>query len=481
MRRLFSDLRLSISTRLALWFGLSFLLLLSVFVVFLYAGFHIGLHRDFEEQLERDRARALDLVRLEGNSATFQSDGPLTTGSYDVEGTGGTYVRLISPQGEVLQRSANIETDTFTPHLPNDESPETVAHTWRGAPARTVYTPVSGPSGRPAAWLEITRLESALHDELHRLGWLLVFGVFLAAATAIAAGHYLARRALRPVAEITEASRQIQAEDLSRRLPTEFGVRDELTELAETLNALLERLYASFERERRFRADAAHEMFTPLSAIQSEIDVTLRRDRTGSEYENALAAVRVHAGRLKDMVESLLELSRAEALETSRGTTVDASALASQVVERFRHRAVAQDVLLETGGDGAVLVRLGRSDLDTILSNLIDNALKYASDGGHVSVSVTATEAEAIVCVRDTGVGFSEDEREHLFDRFYRANGESGVRTPGSGLGLSIVRAIASAYGGAVKAESEGPGRGSRFTVVLPRAEQEMNVSSRRH
>lgn len=470
MHRLLSDLRFSISTRLALWFGLSFLFLLSVFVIFLYAGFHVGLHRDFEEQLERDRTRTLDLVRLEGDGVRLQSDGPLTAGSYDVEGTDGTYVRLISPQGEVLQRSANMQKESFGPRLPDDDEPEMVSHGWRGAPARTLYTPISGPSGRQAAWLEITRLESALHDELHRLGWLLVFGVLLAAAIAISAGHYLAHRALRPVAQITEASRRIQAEDLNRRVPTDFGVRDELTELAETLNALLDRLAASFERERRFRADAAHEMFTPLSAIQSEIDVTLRRARSDSEYENALAAVRAHARKLKDIVEGLLELSRAEALETSRATVVDASHAARQVVERFSSRADDLGVDIETHVGDQIMVGLDPADLETMLSNLIDNAIKYTGEGGRIRVSLEVRPNGAILSVSDTGVGFSEEHRARLFDRFFRANGGAEAQASGSGLGLSITKAIARAYGGDVRAESAGSGRGSRFTVVLPGA-----------
>jgi signal transduction histidine kinase len=477
MDRFFSDLRFSISTRLALWFGLSFLLLLSVFVIFLYTGFHVGLHRDFQEQLEDDQTRALDLVRRDGDGVRLQSEGPLSAGSYDVEGTGGTYVRLLSPRGAVLQRSANMQEESFAPYLPDGHEPEVVAHTWRGAPVRTVYTPISGPSGRPAAWLEVTRLESALHDELHRLGWLLVFGVLLAAAIAIAAGYYLARRALRPVAQITEAALQIQAQDLARRVPMEFGVRDELTELAETLNALLDRLAASFERERRFRADAAHEMFTPLSAIQSEIDVTLRRSRSGSEYQGALAAVRDHARRLKDIVEDLLELSRVESLEANRATTVDASEIASQVVKRFRSRADEESVHIEINTDEQVMMRVDPVDLETILSNLIDNALKYTLEGGRISVSFTRTATNAVLSVSDTGAGFTEEERRHLFDRFYRANGDAATQAPGSGLGLSIAKAIVLAYDGEIDAESEGPGRGSRFTVTFAVTESRVAIA----
>lgn len=468
MRSVLSGLRLSISTRLALWFGLSFLLLLSVFVIFLYAGFHVGLHRDFQRQLQSDLARAINLVRMTGDAATLRVDGPLTAGSYDVSGTGGTYVRLLSQEGNALQRSANFSDDAFVPRIPSEDKQATVGHTWKGVPARTVYTPLRGANDVPVAWLEVTRLESALHNELHRLEWLLAIGVLLGAAVAFGAGYLIARRALRPVVRITEASRRIQAEDLDRRVPADFGVRDELTDLAETLNALLDRLSASFKRERRFRADAAHEMFTPLSAIQSEIDVTLRKDRSAAEYEGALDAVRVHAKRLNAIVDGLLELSRAEALDSSRVPPTDASAIVSQVVDRNRRRAEDRHVTIRKSVEDSLLVRIEPGDLQSIVSNLLDNAIKYTPDGGIVTVELAGDANEVRFKVTDTGAGFTSAERRHLFDRFFRTNGATKSSAEGSGLGLSIVKAITEAYGGRVDAQSEGEGQGSTFTLTIP-------------
>lgn len=474
MRRILSQLRLSISTRLALWFGLSFLLLLSVFVIFLYVGFHVSLHRDFQDQLENDLVRTLDLVTVEGSAASLRPADVLVSGPYDVEGTAGTYVRLLAPTGELLGRSANMDSG-FDSDIPSGREAKSIFHEWRGTPARTVYTPIGIEGTDPLAWLEVTRLESALHDELHRLGWLLFAGVLLGSAMAVAAGHQLARRALRPVAQITEASRQIQAEDLDGRVPATFGVRDELTELAETLNALLDRLSATFARERRFRTDAAHEMFTPLSAIQSEIDVTLRRRRSEDEYAQALGAVQRHTTRLQEIVEGLLELSRAEALETKITGTVDAAAVAFKVVERFRARANERDVRLELDCEDDLLIAIDESDLSTVLSNLVDNALKYTPVGGKISVEVRRESGAAHVSISDTGLGFSEAERPNLFDRFYRATTASHDTIPGQGLGLSIVRAIVHAYEGQIWAESSGSGQGSCFAVTLPLAK---NASS---
>ncbi|MEX0820775.1 MAG: ATP-binding protein [Rhodothermales bacterium] len=459
----------SISTRLAVWYGLSFLLMLSVFVVFLYASFHLSLHHDFNDQMQADTERTLEMVSGSSNEPRLVSDDALSSGAYTMDGSAGTYVRVLSSDGEVLHRSANFPAAaSFSPRPPAGTLESNRGHSWQGAPARSTYASVRGPDGSAVGWVEITRLESAVHRELHRLGWLLAVGIVLGTGVAAVAGHRLARRALRPVTDITQAARRIEAEDLRQRLPTEFGVHDELTELAETLNGLLERLDASFTRERRFRADAAHEMFTPLSAIQSETDVALRMDRSPPAYRQSLEAVRRHAGRMSTIVEDLLELSRAEALRVDEVGPVDVGRAVAGVVDEFRGRAADQDIEIRIRTDSSVEARITPSDLVNVVTNLIDNAIKYTPEKGCVEAAVRLEGRHAVVRVKDTGIGLSGEQKEQLFDRFYRAGNGKDVR--GSGLGLSIAQAIVAAYGGTLDAESSGAGEGSTFTVRLPRA-----------
>ena len=465
-----SRLRLPISVRLTFWYGLSLLILLSVFVVFLYTSFHVNLHRDLSDQIMQAQRLLLPAIETETETPTLVPSAAIRSIAYRADGADGTYVRLLSSDGDVLYQSPNFAAHhRFRPSLPASMTETFYNHRWEGVPARSQYTPVRNASGEMRAWLEITRLESAIHRELHRLEWLLAVGIVLGVLIAIGSGYGLARRALRPVAMLTEAANDIRVTDLNHRLPTDFGVRDELTDLADTFNAMLGRLQASFERERRFRADAAHEMFTPLSATLSEIDVALRRPRDASTYKQTLQTVRDHTRRVSETLDGLLRLSRAEAIDHAQAKAVNLAELSRQRLDAFSPQARAEQIAVhhEVEPDAFVLADPGH--IDTLLDNLIDNAIKYTPPGGTVCLSIRVEAEEIVLTVSDSGIGFETTERAHLFDRFYRSDKPAVRQTHGSGLGLSIVRAIVEGYDGRIQAHSEGLDQGSTFEVRFPR------------
>jgi signal transduction histidine kinase len=461
--------RWSISTRLALSYGLSMLLLLSGFVIFLYSSVHIGLHHDFENQLLEEALQLRHAVRLVEGVPELRSEFVPPSVAYEVEGGGGTFVRLLSPAGGVLYRSPSFgDSATFVPAPPPSSEKGSRAHEWRGQPVRSLYTPLTNERGGVYGWLETTRVESDLHRDLHRLAWLLTVGVLLGSSVAMGFGYWLARRALRPVADLTRATHRIRAENLEERLPVASGVHDEVTELAGTLNDLLARLDASFEREHRFRADAAHEMFTPISALQSEIEVTLRKDREAKEYRQTLLTLGSHTRRLSEIVEALLQLSRAESLKQTSPVSTDASEAARCQIDLVQARAEGKSIHLWHQIPPGLTVGVERRHLDTVVANLLDNAVKFTEEAGRVGIEVEKEDGVVVLRVSDTGAGFSEEESEHLFDRFYRADHLAVQKERGSGLGLSIVKAIVEAHGGIVRATSQGLGLGSTFEVQLP-------------
>ena len=460
---MFSKLRLSISTRLALWYGFSVLLLLGLFGTYLYVSFHVGLHRDFAAALEREKTHLLQTVQQSAASpkrALRLASRPAASN---------TYVRLLSPEGDVQDRTPNLASrGELEPVPPASAQEKTVARHWGAAHARTLYVPLDQPGGGLAGWLEITRLESQLHRELHRLAWLLTLGGLLAAAVAIAAGYGLARRALRPVSRLTRAARQIQEEGLGRHLPTTEGVRDELTDLAEAFNGMLAQLETSFQRERRFRADAAHELMTPLSAVQSEAEVTLRKRRNQEDYEESIRRILQRSRKMSALVEGLLQLSRAERPPGRLAAEkVSLSRVAKHVLDQIAPRAEAKQLMLSEDIAPNVMVRGDEESIGVMTENLVDNAIKYTPERGEVTVSVSREEGEAVLQVRDTGAGFAPEQANKLFDRFYRLT-ENGSNEAGTGLGLPIAQALAAAHGGRISARSEGPDRGSTFEVRLP-------------
>jgi signal transduction histidine kinase len=281
---------------------------------------------------------------------------------------------------------------------------------------------------------------------------------------------------------MTEAARRMSEAEgrgaFADRLPADFGPPDELTELAETFNGLLARLEASVARERRFTANAAHELLTPLATLRSEAEVALRRERDAPAYREALGNLLLDVERMTATVRGLLDLARAERLEKRPEDRVDLGALVAERTARLRPEAEAKGLTLDAVVAPDIAVTAEAAPLAEIVDNLLRNAVKYTPAGGSVTVELAhgatdgsrgnAASGEAVLRVRDTGIGFAPEDAGHLFDRFYRSDDAAVQAESGSGLGLAVARAIAEAYGGSVRAESAGPGRGATFEVRLP-------------
>jgi two-component system OmpR family sensor kinase len=236
------------------------------------------------------------------------------------------------------------------------------------------------------------------------------------------------------------------------------------------LNGMLARLEAAFESQRRFTADASHELRGPLTALRGEVEVALRRERDPAEYRRVLASSLQEVDRLTALAEDLLTLARSDAgVMQPRLQVTDIAARAAGVVTRLTPRASAKgvDLVVDARASAEALVDPGL--VDQLLWNLVENGIKFTPAGGRVEVAVDEAEGEVIIEVSDTGPGLPEDAYERVFERFYRTDpsrtsaGEAG----GTGLGLSIVRAIAEVHGGHVRARN-APDGGAEFLITLP-------------
>lgn len=282
-------------------------------------------------------------------------------------------------------------------------------------------------------------------------------------------GWLLARRALRPVARMTEAAHRIGAEQLAERVE-ESGTGDELDHLAKTLNQMLGRLDAAFNQIRQFSASASHELQTPLTILRGELEVALRSPRSPEEYRAALHSCLEEVERIAQLVEGLLLLSRAEAgvLKMDR-QPVELSELIEEVFARMKILAETGSIALHLGPVEAVSVLGDRAHLARLLLNLTDNAIKYTGPGGTVALSLQRNgDGEwASILVSDTGIGVAPEEQDKIFQPFFRTMEARSQAATGTGLGLSIARSITEAHGGDLLLEST-PGKGSTFRVRLP-------------
>jgi heavy metal sensor kinase len=279
----------------------------------------------------------------------------------------------------------------------------------------------------------------------------------------------IARKALRPVDEISGIARRITAEDLRRRIP-ERGAGDELDRLTATLNAMLTRLDAAFEQLRRFAADAAHELRTPLTVLRGGLEVALRNPRSAAEYERVLRSSLEEVGRLIRMSEDLLLFSRATAgLEGARAP-MDVERIVLDAAEVGVRLAEHTGVAVRVKETAPVTVMGDAGALRRAVVNLVENAVKYTPSLGTVELTLTREPAWAVIAVSDTGPGIDPADATRVFEPFVRLDTARTRETGGTGLGLAIAHAIVVAHGGSITLQSQ-PGAGATFTIRLPRTE----------
>jgi two-component system, OmpR family, sensor histidine kinase MprB len=296
-----------------------------------------------------------------------------------------------------------------------------------------------------------------LHHDLDRLRLILLLVSLGGIAVAAAAGALVSRATLSPVLRLTAAAERItKTGDPSERVPE--GGRGELARLGTSFNTMLAALEGAIETQRRFVADASHELRTPLTSMQTNIEVLKQQERLDPGARQRLFDdLQREAHEMRDLIGGLLELARGDDSRLEK-TTFRFDELVESVVERARSRF--PDLAFEASLEPTTLT--GSSDrLERAAWNLLENAGKWSVPGSSVEVRLSGGELR----VRDHGPGIAAEDREHVFDRFYRAAAARSL--PGSGLGLAIVREVAEAHGGTVVAE-EAPGGGAVLTLRLP-------------
>ena len=298
----------------------------------------------------------------------------------------------------------------------------------------------------------------------------LAFGVLGGALLALLAGLATARRAMEPITELTEAARKIeQSRDASLTLPHPES-DDEVAELARTLDAMLISLdgarsetEGALARQREFVADASHELRTPLTSVLANLEL-LEEELTGEQRDTAASALR-SSRRMRRLVGDLLLLARADAGRQAPHQAVDMSAVVTEAAAELE--PVAGDHEISVSAPAGMHVDGARDELHRLVLNLMENALRHTDPGTAVETTVERNNGAVVVSVEDDGPGIPSDLREKVFERFYRGTGD---RSGSSGLGLSIVRAVAESHRGSVRLEEPLDGRGARFVVRLPTA-----------
>lgn len=300
---------------------------------------------------------------------------------------------------------------------------------------------------------------------------LLLIACPLLIAIALLVGYSITRRAFLPIEEIQQIAEEIgDGNDLSRRIPTNRA-QGEIQQLADTFNHMFERLEQAFDRERQFTADASHELRTPLSVITAEAEYALLPDSTPLEQQEGLQVILKQAHKMSSLISQLLMLARAD-----RGTQklqlapLDFSALVTITAENFAVQASRKQIQLHTQIQPDLRVLGDQSSLVRALLNLLENAVQYGRENGHIDLRLFAEKGTLYCSIQDDGIGIAPEHLEKIWQRFYRVDASRNTRPEhagsNSGLGLSLVKWIIEAHQGTISVKST-PGEGTTFTFCL--------------
>jgi heavy metal sensor kinase len=284
----------------------------------------------------------------------------------------------------------------------------------------------------------------------------------------LAGGWVISKGIVRPIARMATTADAISATNLGQRIDTEH-LDSELVGLGQVLNEMFGRLEASFERQTRFTADASHELRTPLALLHSQVELALKRPRSGDEYREALQTCLQASDRMRSLIDGLLTLARADAGRLAiAADPVDFAGVVDETCASYQSEAERHHISLSaTLPSGPVMVRGDATVLARVLANLLSNALRHTPAGGSIEVGLSADDHFAELSVADTGCGIPAADQPRVFERFFRVDRARSRALGGNGLGLAICKSVVEAHGGTIAFNSRSE-RGTTFTVRLP-------------
>lgn len=487
----------SVKFQLTLWYACILAIILSVFSFFMYLEFSRTLYRDTDEILRREVAafeKILgDSLEKQWKDKELTSFSVLTLNSADYPAVIRENLELMIQSTGDLERFVNrsslmlkvvgFDKKIFTSNLRGWESEiifpdyerdsvfmekgdsyQTIH--FRKNPIRLYYHLVRYKT-RPLFIVQCGKSIAELESSLQRLIFIILISIPGAVMAACLAGWFLAKRSFSPIDSMINEARQITAAYLKGRLPRR-QTGDELDRLAETLNEMMDRIEASTRAIQEFSSDISHELKTPLAIIRGEIELALRRERSPDSLKETLRTIEEEVEELIKLVNDLLLLVRSDAKQFRiEKVRLSIGPILKQVIERFQERAGRKQISLrlimdteyEIAGDALYLKRL--------VSNLVDNAIKFTPEKGNVVVEMKSQDAQhVLIRIVDDGPGIELELQEKVFSRFFRT--DLARSQEGAGLGLNIAKALAEAHQGSLRIESQ-PGRGTTVLIRLPK------------
>lgn len=446
-----------------------------------YSGLLYGLsryylYREFDQRIHAALNTLVAAVEVESDDVKWEpSDHTVTLGS-EHDRDDARWV-VVNEQGLVVDQSENLsETpehlailDYARRALSTEAEPQ-VQGGWRFLQARLAAVapkPIDERDTREHAALVVTvaRSTANLTSTLNKLAGLVLALSIGAWSIAAVCGRWFCRKALEPVGLMAASARTMGPANPQRRLPIATS-GDELSDLGQAFNNLLDQLFQAYERQQRFTGDAAHQLRTPLTVLQGQIEVALRRPRSPVEYSETLDLLHDQVVELRKVIESLLFLARSDGDgDRPELTTLNLSDWLTDYLTKWKDHARYGDVQVHAEPD--IMVAVSAPLLGLLLDNLISNAMKYSQPGSAVIIELRKQNDRIALQVIDHGIGIAPEDIPSVFDLFFRSQNARQYGVAGTGLGLPLAARVASSLDGQLECASV-LNEGSRFTLLLP-------------
>jgi two-component system OmpR family sensor kinase len=483
---------LGIRAQLTFWYVIVFSVLLALFGIVFYLHLRSTLAISFDSNLQARaqyiaansseqngsiiiRDDAGELTSLVDNNESTRKNAPGAVGDFESPNFDVDFdalMRVLNAQGKVEYSTPNFQTLA----VPADSVKQALqGTTWMGTISAhngqmlRLYSKPLIEHGHIFGVVQVgisltllhTTMDSVILDLLLIVPCVLVIGAI--------GSYWLATRAFAPIVRLTDTARAIQGGDLHQRVPIPRA-QDQVQHLALTFNEMLDYLDSVFTRQRRFTADASHELRTPVAAMRSMTDVALIHEMPKEEYVSLLRDVNGQAERLAHLINDLFTLARVdEGHMPFEQQPVQLDVLANDVASTLEWLATERGIVLSVQKCEPASVIGDEARLLQMMMNLLENALTYTKRGGKIMLTVEVKGLNVFFTVCDTGIGIAPEHIKYIFERFYRTDVARSRAAGGTGLGLSIVEWIVHMHQGTISVESQ-LGQGSTFTVMLPLA-----------
>ena len=473
----------SLRTRLLTGIIAGMILLLTVFSLLIYVVIRSALVKQFDTSLASVAQILAASVELDGNEVELEFEVQQMSEFQNTEHP--THYQLWGPDGTVLAKSPPLSTDDLlrlegslnelvygTSRDKNSQPQRTVGLTFvpriadshdedkdeEGDGRNEVDEDNRPPANAQALTLVVARDAGGLYGQLRFLRWLLLIASAAVIALSFLTSAIVVRQGLSPLNSIAAKIATIREDSLTTRITAEH-VPTEVVQIKNRLNELLSRLEASFNRERQFNADVTHELRTPLAGLRSTIEVTLTRTRDNDEYKRVLFDCQAIVENMQTMVSNLLMLARLDAQQISFHTEqIQLAELVNTCWQPFSDKAFQRQITFDNSIEPELTCESDRQNLSIVLSNVLDNTVEYADEGGQIRTTACRKDDSVEIAISNTGCQLTTEQVSQVFDCFWRGDLSRSDTGTHCGLGLALVQRLIRALGGHATAELQPDG-----------------------